>query len=141
MYIFSYISFTWYYFLSFLENDHLNVTHIQSIDVSGLCVHPACIVSITLTTMRPEVRSQSGNMGQNSTSRDSFVMNVSGRLLMVHQFNESQVSSFDPVYFLLLNWSFGPDFFNVLPLPDIFVTISSKCIVIFFSKQMCPSRT
>ncbi|KAI5708804.1 hypothetical protein M8J76_003642 [Diaphorina citri] len=80
-----------------MADNKLDVTHIQSIDVSGLCVHPACIVSITLTSMRPESRSQTGNKSGNrnqhgmSRGRDSFVMNVSGRLLLVHQFDESQV--------------------------------------------------
>ncbi|XP_026678663.1 RAB6A-GEF complex partner protein 1, partial [Diaphorina citri] len=80
-----------------MADNKLDVTHIQSIDVSGLCVHPACIVSITLTSMRPESRSQTGNKAGNrnqhgmSRGRDSFVMNVSGRLLLVHQFDESQV--------------------------------------------------
>uniref|UniRef100_A0A8D9BXZ7 Protein RIC1 homolog n=1 Tax=Cacopsylla melanoneura TaxID=428564 RepID=A0A8D9BXZ7_9HEMI len=79
-------------------NIGLDVTHIQSIDVSGLCVHPACIVSITLTTILPEPHHRSSNnMNHRHPSsqspgrgKDSFVMNVSGRLLLVNQFDESQ---------------------------------------------------
>lgn len=52
---------------------------IQAIDISALCVHPACIVSVTLTSLRTE-----SGRGQNNIS-ESMVLNVSGRLLMVQR--------------------------------------------------------
>ncbi|KAL1129706.1 hypothetical protein AAG570_012650 [Ranatra chinensis] len=65
----------------------VKLIRVQAIDMSALCVHPACFVSLTLTTLRTEPsRIQSSH-------RDSFVINVSGRLLMVNQndSNQSQV--------------------------------------------------
>lgn len=58
---------------------NVEVHKIQAVDISALCVHPACIVSITLTTLRTESgRGQPGNS-------ESIVLNVSGRLLMVQR--------------------------------------------------------
>lgn len=57
----------------------MEVTKIQAVDISALCVHPACIVSMTLTSLRTEM-----GRGQNNMS-ESMVLNVSGRLLMVQR--------------------------------------------------------
>jgi hypothetical protein len=52
---------------------------LQSVDISALCVHPACVVSVTLTTLRAETgRSASKEV-------ESIMLNVSGRLLMVQR--------------------------------------------------------
>ena len=51
----------------------------QSVDISALCVHPACVVSVTLTTLRTET-------GRHTTKEvESIMLNVSGRLLMVQR--------------------------------------------------------
>uniref|UniRef100_A0A023F237 Protein RIC1 homolog n=1 Tax=Triatoma infestans TaxID=30076 RepID=A0A023F237_TRIIF len=52
---------------------------IQGVDMSALCVHPACFVALTLTSLRIE---PSRNL---PTYKSNFVVNVSGRLLMVNQ--------------------------------------------------------
>ncbi|XP_017769219.1 PREDICTED: guanine nucleotide exchange factor subunit Rich [Nicrophorus vespilloides] len=58
---------------------YVEVNKMQVIDISALCIHPACIVSITLTTLRTE-----SGRGQNNNS-ESMVLNISGRLLMVQR--------------------------------------------------------
>jgi hypothetical protein len=53
---------------------------LQAIDISALCVHPACVVSITLTCLRTE--SCAANKRDQA---ESLIVNVSGRLLLVQQ--------------------------------------------------------
>ncbi|XP_018917373.1 guanine nucleotide exchange factor subunit Rich isoform X2 [Bemisia tabaci] len=71
------------YSLSIADEANLSssveVARVQTIDITSLCVHPACVVSITLTALRTEPTRR------DVSSRDSFVLNVSGRLLLVHQ--------------------------------------------------------
>lgn len=57
----------------------VDVTRLQTIDISALAVHPACIASITLTSLRSET-----GRGQQAHS-ESMVLNISGRLLMVQR--------------------------------------------------------
>ncbi|ERL90008.1 hypothetical protein D910_07366, partial [Dendroctonus ponderosae] len=54
---------------------------VQAIDVSALAVHPACIVSVTLTALRTEA------IVKNASQRaaESIVLNISGRLLLVQR--------------------------------------------------------
>lgn len=54
------------------------LTRIQTVDVSGLCIHPACVVSATLTTIRAETAGSHPHP-------ESLLLNVSGRLLMVQR--------------------------------------------------------
>lgn len=58
---------------------NVDVVKVQAVDISALCVHPACIISVTLTSLRTE-----SGRGQNINS-ESMVLNVSGRLLMVQR--------------------------------------------------------
>lgn len=58
---------------------NVDITRLQTIDISALTVHPACIVSVTLTSLRTEQ-----GRGQ-TTASESMVLNVSGRLLMVQR--------------------------------------------------------
>ncbi|KAK0096482.1 hypothetical protein PV326_005376 [Microctonus aethiopoides] len=65
----------------------LELTRTQTIDISGLCVHPACVVSATLTTIRAETAGSHPHP-------ESLLLNVSGRLLMVqreHSTDNSEV--------------------------------------------------
>lgn len=57
----------------------MDVVKLQAVDISALTVHPACIASITLTSLRTET-----GRGQARPS-ESMVLNVSGRLLMVQR--------------------------------------------------------
>lgn len=68
------------------SGSNVSLRCVQSIDISALLVHHLCVVCITLTALRTEPTRR------DPTSKDSFVINVSGRLLMVHQNNnQSQV--------------------------------------------------
>ncbi|KAK4884322.1 hypothetical protein RN001_000593 [Aquatica leii] len=58
---------------------NVEANKVQVIDISALCVHPACVTSVTLTSLRTEV-----GRGQNRNS-ESIVLNVSGRLLLVQR--------------------------------------------------------
>ncbi|CAK9803891.1 Guanine nucleotide exchange factor subunit Rich [Anthophora plagiata] len=65
----------------------IELTRLQTVDISGLCVHPACVVSATLTTIRAETAGSHPHP-------ESLLLNVSGRLLMVqreHCTNNSEV--------------------------------------------------
>lgn len=57
----------------------VDVIKVQAIDISALAVHPACIVSITLTSLRTE------NVRNKEKNSESIVLNVSGRLLLVQR--------------------------------------------------------
>lgn len=57
----------------------VEVSKLQTVDISALCVHPACVVSLTLTSLRAEA-------GRHPSKEvDSIMLNVSGRLLMVQK--------------------------------------------------------
>ncbi|EFA06481.2 guanine nucleotide exchange factor subunit Rich [Tribolium castaneum] len=58
---------------------NVEVFKVQVVDISALAVHPACIVSVTLSSLRTET-----GRGQPNNS-ESIVLNVSGRLLMVQR--------------------------------------------------------
>lgn len=65
----------------------MGIRCIQSIDMNALLVHPACVVSVTLTALRTEPTRRDPN------AKDSFLINISGRLFMVNQnSNNNQVS-------------------------------------------------
>lgn len=69
---------------------NVELIKLQIIDISALCVHPACIVSLTLTSLKTETvgRKPNGDGGE------SLVLNVSGRLLMVQrEMNRDRSSS------------------------------------------------
>nr|XP_023020683.1 guanine nucleotide exchange factor subunit Rich [Leptinotarsa decemlineata] len=64
------------------QNDSVgdvDLTKLQVVDISALAVHPACIASITLTSLRTET-----GRGHHNVS-ESMVLNVSGRLLLVQR--------------------------------------------------------
>lgn len=58
---------------------NVELNKLQAVDISALCVHPACVTSVTLTSLRTEV-----GRGRDTNS-ESMVLNVSGRLLMVQR--------------------------------------------------------
>lgn len=61
-----------------LDAGSIELTRLQTVDISGLCVHPACVVSATLTTIRAETAGSHPHP-------ESLLLNVSGRLLMVQR--------------------------------------------------------
>lgn len=48
---------------------------LQTIDISALCVHPACVISVYLTTLRTSSATD---------QQHSVVINISGRLMILH---------------------------------------------------------
>ncbi|ODN03670.1 Guanine nucleotide exchange factor subunit Rich [Orchesella cincta] len=50
---------------------------LQTIDISALCVHPACVISVYLTTLRT-------SFSPAADQQHSVVINVSGRLMILH---------------------------------------------------------
>lgn len=63
----------------FFVAGNVEIIKIQVVDISALSVHPACVTSVTLTSLRTE-----SGRGQNKNS-ESMVLNVSGRLLLVQR--------------------------------------------------------
>ncbi|XP_059485791.1 guanine nucleotide exchange factor subunit Rich [Neocloeon triangulifer] len=62
------------------NSNDVDLIQLQAIDISALCVHPACVVSITLTCLRTE-----SCIGSKREQAESLIVNVSGRLLLVQQ--------------------------------------------------------
>jgi len=68
------------------------LTKVQDVDASALSIHPACVVSITLTHLKTEARQRSGE-GRDSADRSissaddsaSLIMNVSGKLVLIQR--------------------------------------------------------
>ncbi|XP_071454876.1 guanine nucleotide exchange factor subunit Rich [Hetaerina americana] len=56
----------------------LELVRLQEIDISALCIHAACVVSVSLTSLRAET-------SRPPPSMESIVLNVSGRLMMVQR--------------------------------------------------------
>ncbi|XP_031329698.1 guanine nucleotide exchange factor subunit Rich isoform X2 [Photinus pyralis] len=69
--------------LSKLDTGNVEAARLQIIDISALCVHPACVTSVTLTSLRTEA-----SRGHSRNS-ESIVLNVSGRLLLVQRESRS----------------------------------------------------
>ncbi|CAH1163628.1 unnamed protein product [Phaedon cochleariae] len=57
----------------------VTITKIQAVDVSALAAHPACITSVTLTSLRT-----AGGRGR-PPAAESMVLNVGGRLVLVER--------------------------------------------------------
>lgn len=71
----------------------VDIECIQMIDISALCIHPACVISVTLTALKsePTYTEQIRN--------NSFVLNVSGRLHLVNQHDVLyQVICFEQIF-------------------------------------------
>ena len=67
----------------FVSAGAVELIKLQSVDVTALCVHPACVTSITLTSLRPEAATRGSNSNNPELNEASILINVSGRLLMV----------------------------------------------------------
>ncbi|XP_042872511.1 guanine nucleotide exchange factor subunit Rich-like isoform X2 [Penaeus japonicus] len=60
------------------------VSRVQEVDISGLTVHPACVVSILLTSLRTESWRVSNNQ-HNPLPAQSVIINISGKVLMIQR--------------------------------------------------------
>ncbi|XP_050076499.1 guanine nucleotide exchange factor subunit Rich [Anopheles maculipalpis] len=69
-------------------NDHHRVELVKMhiYDIKNVCIHPACVISVLMTSLKHEGAGSGGMMKQsnyeNSLS-ETLIMNVSGRVLMV----------------------------------------------------------
>ncbi|XP_065214700.1 guanine nucleotide exchange factor subunit Rich isoform X2 [Planococcus citri] len=75
------------YSMSVLEthssgNVVVDIECIQMIDISTLHIHPACVISVTLTALKSDPRHSE------QIRNNSFILNVSGRLFLVNQQDE-----------------------------------------------------
>jgi len=67
------------------------LTKVQDVDASALSIHPACVVSITLTHLKTETSRHHRDSGRDSSDRDesvesaSIIMNVCGKLIMIQR--------------------------------------------------------
>ncbi|XP_066965067.1 guanine nucleotide exchange factor subunit Rich isoform X3 [Macrobrachium rosenbergii] len=59
------------------------VSRIQEVDISGLTVHPACVVSVLLTSLRTE--SWRVHNTQTPAPAQSVIINISGKVLMIQR--------------------------------------------------------
>jgi hypothetical protein len=51
---------------------------MQTIDISNLCAHPACVVNASLTLIQTEILKA-------NVYPETLLLNVSGKLLMIQQ--------------------------------------------------------
>lgn len=57
---------------------NMDVSIIYEMDIKGICIHPACIVSLTITNLKNELASK-------ANAPETVIFNVSGRILMVQR--------------------------------------------------------
>lgn len=68
------------------------VSRVQEVDISGLTVHPACVVSVLLTSLRTE--SWQANSGHHSPlPAQSVIINISGKVLMIQRDQQQPIGS------------------------------------------------
>uniref|UniRef100_A0A7G3B864 Protein RIC1 homolog n=1 Tax=Lutzomyia longipalpis TaxID=7200 RepID=A0A7G3B864_LUTLO len=66
------------------DSQTVDIVTLRLYDIRGLCVHPACIVSVTMTNLKNETIPR---VQQGSNQSETLILNVSGRLLMVQREN------------------------------------------------------
>ncbi|XP_069939686.1 guanine nucleotide exchange factor subunit Rich isoform X2 [Cherax quadricarinatus] len=64
------------------------VSRVQEVDISGLTVHPACVVSVLLTSLRTESWRLHSNQ-QTPIPAQSIIINISGKVLMIQRDHRS----------------------------------------------------
>ncbi|XP_037935296.1 guanine nucleotide exchange factor subunit Rich [Teleopsis dalmanni] len=62
----------------------LNVEVAYDLDVKGMCVHPACIVSLTVTNLHSDV-TKSVSVGKTDDTAQTIIVNVCGRIMMIQR--------------------------------------------------------
>ncbi|KAL7731758.1 hypothetical protein ACLKA6_016696 [Drosophila palustris] len=66
----------------------INIECAYELDVKSICIHPACIVSLTVTNLRNELKPQQQQHHQ--TEAETIVVNVCGRILMIQREEAAQ---------------------------------------------------
>ncbi|XP_039230248.1 guanine nucleotide exchange factor subunit Rich [Drosophila yakuba] len=66
----------------------LDIECAYELDVKSICIHPACIVSLTVTNLKNELKPQ-GQLGGDQA--ETIIVNVCGRILMIQRDAGEQV--------------------------------------------------
>uniref|UniRef100_A0A1B0BBV1 Protein RIC1 homolog n=1 Tax=Glossina palpalis gambiensis TaxID=67801 RepID=A0A1B0BBV1_9MUSC len=76
----------------------LNAVCAYEVDVKSICIHPACIVSLTVTNLRSDfiAKTSTSGVGSNestlvTTPAETIIVNVCGRILMIQRDNSNAV--------------------------------------------------
>ncbi|XP_022216967.2 guanine nucleotide exchange factor subunit Rich [Drosophila obscura] len=59
----------------------IDIECAYELDVKSICIHPACIVSLTVTNLKNELKPQ----GQQQDQAETIIVNVCGRILMIQR--------------------------------------------------------
>lgn len=96
--------------LTEVNNSYVEMEFSYEIDIRGVCTHPACVVSITMTHVNNDssvkLKKPTGNIGicggsgSITTNPETLILNVSGRLLMIQR--ETNTNNFSPTFFTCL---------------------------------------
>ncbi|KAH8274238.1 hypothetical protein KR026_000892 [Drosophila bipectinata] len=68
----------------------LDIECAYELDVKSICIHPACIVSLTVTNLRNEFKPQ-GQLPTGAEQAETIIVNVCGRILMIQRDSSEQV--------------------------------------------------
>ncbi|KAH8270063.1 hypothetical protein KR018_003459 [Drosophila ironensis] len=68
----------------------LDIDCAYELDVKSICIHPACIVSLTVTNLRNEFKPQ-GQLPAGAEQAETIIVNVCGRILMIQRDSGEQV--------------------------------------------------
>ncbi|XP_030375352.1 guanine nucleotide exchange factor subunit Rich isoform X2 [Scaptodrosophila lebanonensis] len=61
----------------------LDIECVYELDVKSICIHPACIVSLTVTNLKNETKPPGQMLG--SDQAETIIVNVCGRILMIQR--------------------------------------------------------
>lgn len=64
---------------------------VYEVDVKSICIHPACIVSLTVTNLRNDLTTKVLVSSGNSDAAETIIVNVCGRILMIQKDNSNTV--------------------------------------------------
>ncbi|XP_037719251.1 guanine nucleotide exchange factor subunit Rich [Drosophila subpulchrella] len=67
----------------------LDIQCAYELDVKSICIHPACIVSLTVTNLKNELKPQGQQQG--GEQAETIIVNVCGRILMIQRDASEQV--------------------------------------------------
>lgn len=67
----------------------LSVNCAYEVDVKSICIHPACIVSLTITNLRNDLTMKTSAIS--SDTAETIIVNVCGRILMIQRDSRNSV--------------------------------------------------
>ncbi|KAH8239810.1 hypothetical protein KR032_008058 [Drosophila birchii] len=69
----------------------LDIECAYELDVKSICIHPACIVSLTVTNLKNELKPQGQQLAAGAEQAETIIVNVCGRILMIQRDAGEQV--------------------------------------------------